>query len=147
MSFKKEVVANCKQGDALLEHKDALVALQTAVDSKKVKKTFTHSDFEEMKGKDLSISLINSGDKIGGIMFNLKNPDAIKKEDLRKVEGLSGIMAVESDEYAVANELNTGKDEVYCIEIRFDGFYPTTAYNMRRIAGIIDIALGKSQSG
>lgn len=141
MGFKENIVS-CEQGDSLLQHKDALIALQTAVDSKKVRKTFTHSDFEEMVGEDLSISLVNCGDKIKGIMFNLKKGNVIDESHLNKIRGLNGIVRVDEDSYTVSNEANNGYEQIRCVEVVFDKSYPTTAYNMRRIAGIIDLTLG-----
>lgn len=141
MGFNTTVVS-CQQGDSLLEHRDALIALQTNVDSKKVKKTFAYSDFEEMVGNDLSISLLCEEGQVGGIMFNLKKNDALKNQNLTKVQNITGIRKVEKSSYRVANETNTGYDDVNCVEVLFDRYYPTTAFNIRRIAGIIDMALG-----
>lgn len=130
-----------KTNKELLNHHDALIALQSAVLSKRVRKTMFYDDIEEMNGKEVSVSLLNGENSVYGIMFNLKTEDALNEHSINKVEKIVGIRRVEKGSYTVTGEDYVSKVPVYYVEVTFDGVYPTTKSNMQRVAGIIDMAL------
>lgn len=130
-----------KENENTLNHHDALIALQSSVLSKRVKKTMFYDEIEEMSGKDVSVSLLNGNDTVSGIMFNLKQANALSDCSLERIQKINGIRKVEKGTYTVCSEDNSSLVPVHYVEVTFDDNYPTTLFNMRRVGGLIDIAL------